>query len=746
MTENDTTSAAESTTRLKVSGMHCASCVTNVEKALLEVPEVESARVNLATEQATVHWKDAVGSLDALTAAVAQAGYSATELAEDRSATDEMILNLAREQQYWFVRFSFSIVFLAAILTLTFLFEVSGPTLALWQCLLATPAQLFVGGAFLKSALKRLRHGGANMDTLIAIGTTAAYAAGVYSAIIGQPAMYSMDAAMILAFITLGKFLEARSKGRASQAIARLATLSPRVANVVRDESVETVSIERVDVGDLLLIKPGDRVPLDAEVVEGQTSVDESWLTGESMPISKWAGDTVLAGTIIGGRSIKVRVTKPAGETALDHVVELVRRAQESRPAVQRVADRVVAWFVPIVLLIALVTLLGWGFATAEWSTALLRTIAVLVVACPCAVGLATPTAVLVAGGRGAQAGILIKEAAVLETAASVSHIILDKTGTVTYGRPDVLRVVVWREGMSQHELLALAAGAESLSNHPLAVAIHGEAKAEKLGIPDAKNLEVLPGTGVRAEVDGQVVQLGNEQIAANADIGLGEHAAWIDEQRQQGITPVLVIADGELMGALVVADSVKPTSADAVNRLKHLDLTVEVVSGDRSTTARAIADQVGIDSVIAEVLPEKKQQIVDQHRSAGQTVAMVGDGINDAPALAAADVGIAIGSGADVAVESADIVLVRPDLGGVADAIVLARATMRTIRQNLGWAFLYNITLLPVAAGVLIPLGIPSLPPAAAAAAMALSSVSVVANSLRLKRLKLRREDQDST
>jgi Cu+-exporting ATPase len=737
-TDDQPQTLAPATTRLEITGMHCASCVARVEKALKAVEGVERARVNLATQRATVQWRQAIGSADDLLSAVDRAGYGAKPLTDGRPASEEVATGAARERRFWAARFLVALVFLAAIVFVMHFADLSERSVALWQILLASPVQIFAGGTFIASALRILRHGGANMDTLIALGTTTAYFAGVYSAAVGAANMFGMDAVMILTFISLGKYLEARSKGRASQAIAELAALSPRVANVVRGETVVPTPIESVEVGDVLLVRPGDRAALDGEVVEGQASVDESWLTGESMPVNKWKGDTVLAGTIVRDRSLKLRVSKQAGETALDHVIELVERAQESRPDVQRVADRVVQWFVPCVLVVASVTLLAWGLAFESWPKGVLHAVTVLVVACPCAVGLATPTAVLVAGGRGAQAGILIKEAAVLETAAQVTHVILDKTGTVTYGRPDVLSVVSWREGISQQEILSMAAAVESLSTHPLAMAIVEEAKAEKLGLPEARNIEVLPGRGVRAVVEGQVVCLGNEPLAEEGGAEIGRHADWIGEQRRQGGTPVLVVVDGQLWGAVAIADAVIPTSADAIERLKQLGLGVEMVTGDRQATAAAIAAQVGIARVAAEVLPADKQRIVGERLAAGERVAMVGDGINDAPALAAADVGIAIGSGADVAIESADIVLVRADLGGVANAIVLARAAMRTIRQNLFWAFLYNITLLPVATGVLLPLGIPRLPPAAAAAAMALSSVSVVANSLRLRRLRL--------
>ncbi|MCG8585959.1 MAG: cation-translocating P-type ATPase, partial [Pirellulales bacterium] len=622
--EDRTPVSAPETTRLHISGMHCASWVGRVEAALSAVEGVQEARVNLATEQATVQWQHSAGDVDALASAVQSSGYNAEPL--DRSApTDQLASHASSELRFWSWRFFLSLVFLAAIVVVTRFSGLSGRSLAVWQIALATPVQLIAGGTFIVSALRILRHGGVNMDTLIALGTSAAYGAGLYATIVGTPGMYGMDAAMILTFVTLGKCLEARAKGRASQAIARLATITPRVASVVRGDDLVETPIDQIRVGEEIVVRPGDRVPLDAKIVEGQASVDESWLTGESMPRSKWEGDVVLAGTILRDRSVKAEVTKHVGDTALDHVIELVRRAQESRPEIQRVADRVVAWFVPAVLLFALAALTTWSASGASWSVALIHAVAVLVVACPCAVGLATPTAVLVASGRGAQAGILVKDAATLETAANVTSVILDKTGTVTYGRPDVLRIVAWREKISQQEILATAAAVESLSTHPLAVAIFEEAEAEKVDIPPAKNLEVIAGRGVRAEVRGKTVHLGNEQLASDLAVDLGHHLAWVKEQRKQGGTPVLIIVDGILWGALAVADAVRPTSENAVATLRKLGLQVEMVTGDRQATADAIAAQVGLESITAEVLPGDKQQIVHDRLAAGHKVAMVG-------------------------------------------------------------------------------------------------------------------------
>jgi heavy metal translocating P-type ATPase len=576
------------------------------------------------------------------------------------------------------------------------------------------------------------------MDTLVAIGTTAAYASGIAAWARGEHGMHFIDGGMILTFITLGKLLEVRARGRASDAIGRLLDLTPPEANMLVDGKSVRVPLARVAIGETMLVRPGQRVPLDGRVVAGTGSVDESWLTGEPLPVEKQIGSELFAGTLNGSGALTAEVTRVGDQTALAKIIALVRQAQESKPDVQRLADRVVSLFVPAILAIAAVTLLAWGLAAGDWATGVSAAIAVLVVACPCALGLAAPAAVLVASGRGAELGILVKDAQALETGAAVDTVVLDKTGTVTLGRPQVTAIEP-ASGISREELLAIAAAAERLSEHPLAGCIVRQAEDEKLEIPSASELSVVPGAGIRAVVAGQRIAIGNERLLEAEGVALDQATLKrIAELRNDGSTVLLVARDGQVLGWLAVRDTINPHSREAIERLKSLGLQVLLVSGDRRATVESIARQLGIDRVEAEVLPEDKQRIVVELMRQGRRVAMVGDGINDSPALVAADLGIAIGSGADVAIESADVVLVSGDLRNVPRTIMLARATLRTIRQNLAWAFGYNLVLVPLAAGLLEPLWGVRLPPVAAAAAMAASSVSVVANSLLLRQRHL--------
>jgi Cu+-exporting ATPase len=593
--------------------------------------------------------------------------------------------------------------------------------------------QITVGWPYLVNALKRLKYGAANMDSLIELGAIAAYVAGIFALLTGRHDMYFMDSALILEFVTLGKYLEARAKRRASLAIRKLLELSPQEARVVRGGETQVVPVESVRVGETIIVRPGDRVPLDAEVLEGTSSIDQAWLTGESIPVDKEPGDEVLAGAINGPGALTARVTRAAGESALARVIELVRRAQESKAESQRVADRIVSWFVPAVVVIATLTALAWGFGAADWDMAFQSAVAVIVVACPCALGLATPTAILVASGRGAELGILVKEARALETAGQITTVILDKTGTITIGKPKVTDVVAITS--DERDVLAMAAAAERLSSHPLAEPIVATAEAKDVEVPAAAGLQVISGSGVLATIAGRKVLVGNERLMAGNGVDIKAVSAALEKLRELGKTPLLVARDGMLLGIVALADVVSEHSRDAVNRLKRLGLRVFVISGDARATVAAVAREVGITNVEAEVLPERKREVVARLQSEGQVVAMVGDGINDAPALAEADLGIAIGTGADVAIETADVVIAGNDLRKVADTILLAKATLRTIYQNLGWAFIYNVVLLPMAAGLFVPFGGPHLPPVAAAAAMSLSSVSVVTNSLLLRR-----------
>ena len=733
---------------LDVEGMHCAACAGRVEKALSRLSGVVAARVNLVTNQASVEYRPGEVGPEELVAAVAAGGYSASLVQDDEQFGSSLVEREAREASAWRRRLIVGVVLLGPLVWLTHFGGLAGRTLVWWQFALATPLQLYVGWPYFVGAWQRLRHGSANMDSLIALGTGTAYVAGLAELVrqvtavettAHAGAMYFADAGMILTFITLGKLLEVKAKGRASRAIRKLLDLTSPEATVVRDDAPQRVPLRAVMVGETILVRPGEKVPLDAEVVSGTSSVDQSWLTGESIPVEKRPGDEILAGTINGQGGLTAKVLRPAGQTALAQVIELVRHAQESKPKVGRMADRVVAWFVPAVLLIAISALLAWGLVAGDWPLALACMVAVLVVACPCALGLATPTAVLVGSGRGAESGILIKEAEALETAGQLTTVVLDKTGTVTLGRPSVVAVEP-AEDVDPEQLLVYAAAAERLSQHPLGAAVVAEAEARGLEIPAVEDLQVVPGGGVQARCDGRTILVGNERLMRESWIDLDAQREVVRAMRMRGQTPLWVALDGRRLGVVAVADPVAPHSREGVERLKALGLEVQLLSGDNEIAAKAVAAEVGIEAVTADVLPDQKQEVVRRLQESGKVVAMVGDGINDAPALAAADLGIAIGSGSDVAIEAADVVLVSQDLRAVAQAVALSRATLRTIRQNLVWALLYNALLLPFAAGVLIPILGPQfhLPPAAAAAAMAASSVSVVTNSLLLRARKL--------
>ncbi len=726
---------------LNVEGMTCASCVARVEKALSGVPGVRTARANLATNQASVEFGDRPPALPELVAAVERAGYGASIASPGAGAGEDLAERSESELARWRWRLWLGAALLMPLVLLHF-WPLSGPATTWIQLICATVLQFVVGWPYYVGALKRARYLSTNMDTLVTIGTLAAYGAGVYGLFDASHAghdrpMYLMDAGMILVFITLGKYLEARAKGRASAAIRKLLDLAPPAATVQRGGQLVNVAPAEVQVGETLVVRPGEKVALDAEVLSGNSSVDEAWLTGESLPVDKRPGSEILAGTINGQGSLTARVVRPAGETALAQVVELVRRAQESKTEIQRLADRVVSWFVPIVLLIALVTLLTWGAAADNWLGGLAATVAVLVVACPCALGLATPTAILVASGRGAEMGILVKEAHALELAGRVTTVVLDKTGTITSGKPQVTHVLA-APGVTPDLLLATAAAAEQLSQHPLAEPIVAAARRERLQLPPASDLEVVPGQGIRVQGRGETIFVGNEQLMNLAGVNLGAHFGQLKSFRSNGETPLVVAVGKRYLGMIVLADVIAPHSREAVEGLKKLGVEVWLLSGDHRAIAERVAREVGIERVQAEVLPQDKQSVVAQLRASGHVVAMVGDGINDAPALAAADLGIAIGSGSDVAIEAADVVITGGDLRSVPKTLLLSRATLRTIRQNLAWAFLYNILLIPLAAGVLVPLGGFQLPTVAAAGAMALSSVSVVTNSLLLRRRRL--------
>lgn len=717
---------------LAVEGMHCASCVGRVEGAMLAVPGVANASVNLAWNEGSVDFDPRKVELPQILAAVAKAGYTA-RAASQAATADDFSRPMLKEVAQWKTRLLVGLSLLAILVASHYAGHASA--VYRWLTLLtAAGIQTVLGTPFLLGAWKRLRHRTADMDTLVALGSGTAFVAGVFDWLAHRESMYLMDGALILVFVTLGKWLEARARTRTSLAVRKLLELAPPQAVVLVGERTRTVPVADVEVGMSILIRPGARIPLDALVTSGMSAVDQSWLTGESLPVEKHPSDEVHAGTLNGDGSLTARVIRKAGQSTLARTIELVRRAQESKPQIQRLADRVVAVFVPIVLAVAATSLVAW-LILGDWRTALSAFTAVLVVACPCAIGLATPTAVIVASGRGAESGLLFKNAQALEAAAAVDTVIFDKTGTLTEGRPRVVEIGVM-PGIEQSELLRYAAAAQQLSSHPLARCVTTAADERGVAYRPADKLTTVAGRGIIAEDATGRTRVGNEKLFGDSDIDIGPLWQPLDAARHAGGTPLLVARDDRLLGYMSIADAVAPPAREAVRHFQTLGMRTLLVSGDHRTTAEAAARVVGITETIAEVLPADKQAIVVRLRGEGRRVLMIGDGINDALALAAADVGIAVGHGADVALEAADVVLNNQDLRAAARAVQLARLTMRVIRQNLLWAFGYNVVLIPAAAGALAPwLGsVWRLPPSVAAAAMALSSVSVVANSLSLR------------
>jgi len=733
---------------LPVRGMHCAACVGKVERALSGVPGVESAAVNLATEQATVSFDAARTGVPALQQAVAAAGYELGAAPIVRGGEAEDRERRAREAEQRRLRRK---VLVGAVLSAPLL--VGGmPEIFPWapawltspwlQLVLATPVQLWVGAEFHAGFLNDLRHRSASMSTLVSLGTSAAY---VFSVAVtlwphvfhATGAMtYYETAAVVITLVALGRWLEARARGRTSEAIRRLASLAPRTARVLRDGAEHDVPTAEVLVGDLIRIRPGERIPVDGVVAEGRSTVDESMLTGESVPLDKAPGALVFAGTVNRTGSFVFRATRVGSETTLARIVTLVEEAQGSRAPIQRLADRVAAVFVPVVLVIAGLTFLGWWLLGPPPSAifALTNAVAVLVIACPCAMGLATPTAIMVATGRGAEHGVLFRSAEALETLHRVDTVVFDKTGTLTIGRPVVTDVVAV-DGISPNDVLALAAAAEQGSEHPIGAAIVEHAKALGLALPPVAEFVTIPGQGVDAMAPDGRVLLGNRAMMDARGIEIDTLAPRAAALADSGKTVVHVAFAGRALGLVAVADVLKPEAPAVVTALREAGATVIMLTGDHHATARAIARPAGIERVLAEVPPEGKAAAMTALQTQGRRVAMVGDGINDAPALAQADVGIAMGSGTDVAIEAADVTLMRGDLHGVTAALDLSRSTIRIVKQNLAWAFGYNIVLIPVAAGLLYPVAGILLSPMLAGAAMAFSSVSVVTNSLRLKR-----------
>ncbi len=749
--------AANQNVTFPIGGMTCAACAQRVEKAIKKLPGVESASVNFATEKATVTYRPHEVRLSGIRDAITKAGYQALDI-NKADAADQDRARKHREIKTLWIKFTISAVFSLPLLYIAMVpmikwFQLPFPAgldpmqfpliYALVELLLVIPV-IGVGYRFYTVGFKALWQRSPNMDSLIAIGTTAAVLYSVYNVFqIAEgnfhavEALYFETAGVIITLILLGKSLEAVSKGRTSEAIKKLMGLAPKTALVLQDGEEKEIPIDEVEIGDILVVKPGAKIPVDGAVIDGHTAIDESMLTGESMPVDKKPGDTVYAASLNTTGVIQFRAEKVGGDTALAQIIKLVEDAQGSKAPIAQMADIVSGYFVPVVVAIALAAGIAWFFGTGgDLKFALTIFISVLVIACPCALGLATPTAIMVGTGKGAENGILIKGGEALETAHKVTTIVFDKTGTITEGKPTVTDVLT-TEGVEDDDLLQLTASAEMGSEHPLGQAIVLGAKAKGLELLKVEGFESITGRGIEASIGGQTVLAGNRKLMDERNIPLTALEADSDHLAGEGKTPMFVAVDGRLAGLVAVADVVKPSSRAAIESLHRMGIQVAMITGDNKKTASAIAKQVGIDRVLAEVLPQDKSNEVRKLQAEGLKVAMVGDGINDAPALAQADIGIAIGSGTDVAMESADIVLMRSDLCDVPTAINLSKRTIRNIKQNLFWAFGYNVIGIPIAAGVLHLFGGPLLNPIFAAAAMSLSSVSVLTNALRLKRFK---------
>lgn len=751
------------TQNFALTGMSCASCAANIESAVGNLPGVSEASVNLATEVLSVTYQLGATNEATICQAVAEAGYQAQVLADQAGASQAQIQQEAEQaaqakashQAALWRRFWLSAIFALPLLCLA-MAEMVGLTLPTWlshrgggqlfvslQLALTLPI-LWLGRSFFLNGFKHLVKGHPNMDSLVALGTSAAVAYSLYSSIqvwLGNHhaamSLYYESAGVILTLVTLGKYFEARSKGQTSAAIQALIKLAPQEAQVLRDGQEVTLPLDQVQVGDLVRVRPGQKIPVDGRVVEGQSWVDESMLTGESLPVAKKVGDQVVGASLNQQGSLIVETNKVGQDTTLAQIIHLVQAAQGSKAPIAQLADRVSAVFVPVVMTLALVAGLAWYLIGGQsWGFALTISIAVLVIACPCALGLATPTAIMVGTGKGAEQGILIKSGTALEMAHQVDAVVLDKTGTLTQGQPQVTDVLPLT-GWTPDQLLALAAAAEVNSEHPLGQAIVAGARERELALPEVTDFQSLTGSGIQVRLDQATYYLGNRRLMQEQGLDLGQAEDQAAALAAGGKTPIYVANEHELLGLIAVADPLKETSPEAVRRLKAMGLQVIMLTGDNAKTAQALAAEAGIDQVISDVLPADKAQVVADLQAKGLKVAMVGDGINDAPALAQADVGLAIGRGTDVAIESADMVLMGSDLISVATAIKLSQATIRNIKENLFWAFAYNVLGIPVAMGVLHLFGGPLLNPMLAGAAMSFSSVSVIVNALRLRRFK---------
>lgn len=724
-----------------ITGMTCAACSARIEKVLNKMEGVSSAGVNLAIEKATVEYNPAQTSPKEIVQRIEKIGYGAI-IDDAKEAGDYRQKEIQKQTTKLIVSAVLSFPLLWAMVShfsfTSFIYLPDFVMNPFVQMALATPVQFLIGWQFYMGAYKALRNKSANMDVLVVLGTSAAYFYSVYQAIIYQNShhsaqLYFETSAVLITLIILGKLFEAKAKGRSSEAIKKLMNLQAKTAVVIKDGKEIEVLLEDVIKDDILVVKPGEKIPVDGMVLEGNSAVDESMLTGESIPVDKIIGDEVIGSTVNKNGFLKVRAAKIGRETALAQIIKVVEEAQGSKAPIQRLADKISGIFVPVVVGIALVTFLIWFLLVqpGEFTDALEAMIAVLVIACPCALGLATPTSIMAGSGRAAEFGILFKGGEHLETTHHIDTVIVDKTGTVTNGKPELTDVIIegpWKET----EFLSFVGTAEKQSEHPLAKAIVQGIQSKGVYLKTVTDFEALPGYGVRAIIDQKVVLIGTRKLMVENKIETGSAGTTMETLETGGKTAMLVSIDGHYAGLIAVADTLKSTSKDAIDRLKSMNIDVIMITGDNKRTADAIAKDVGIDHIIAEVLPEGKAEEVSKLQQAGKRVAMVGDGINDAPALASADIGMAIGTGTDIAMEAADITLISGDLNSIADAILMSRETMKNIKQNLFWAFAYNVIGIPIAA-------IGLLAPWVAGAAMAFSSVSVVLNALRLQKIKLK-------
>jgi Cu+-exporting ATPase len=738
-----------------IEDMTCASCAQTVEKAVSKLVGVEQASVNLATEKMVVAYDPSMLNTADITKAVTAAGYGAVEQTDRVENVDQDREKKQKHIEEMWRRFWLSAVFTVPLLYIAMGHMIGLPLpgfldpmmhaeiFAAVQLILTVPV-LYFGRSFFKVGFKALIKGHPNMDSLVALGTSAAVIYSLYGTImifLGDThftmALYYESAGVILTLITLGKYFEAVSKGKTSEAIKKLMSLAPKNARVLRNGQELEIPVDSVQVADVIIVRPGEKIPVDGVVIAGSSAVDESMLTGESMPVEKRIGDNVTGASINKNGSFQFKATKIGKDTALSQIIKLVEDAQGSKAPIAKMADKISGVFVPVVIGLAVLAGLAWFFLGQEsWVFALTITISVLVIACPCALGLATPTAIMVGTGKGAENGVLIKSGDALETTHKIQTIVFDKTGTITEGKPKVTDVISV-EGFTEDELLRLAASAEKGSEHPLGEAIVNSAVDKNLSFIETEAFEALPGHGIEVTIAGSRLLLGNKKLMTAHNIALAELVTVSDQLAEQGKTPMYIAKDNEIAGIIAVADTIKPNSVPAIKKLHQMGIEVVMITGDNQRTAEAIAKQVGIDRVLSEVLPEDKAKEVVKLQQEGKKVAMVGDGINDAPALAQADIGIAIGSGTDVALESADVVLMRSDLMDVPTAVELSKATIKNIKENLFWAFAYNTLGIPVAMGVLYLFGGPLLNPMIAGAAMSFSSVSVLLNALRLKSFK---------